>query len=300
MTTTQSTTRTLQVPRATLTYDVRPSNAGATTAALLLIGSPMGAAGFATLGSHFTDRTVVTYDPRGSERSVKADPASASTPEEHADDLHRLIEAVGAGAVDLFASSGGAVNALALVARHPEQVRTLVAHEPPLLGLLPDREAALAAAHDTYATYQRDGFGPSMAKFIVLVQHAGPFSGDWADQPAPDPALFGLPTADDGSRTDVLLGQNLVSCVSFAPDFEALRRASTRVVIAAGGDSAGEPANRAAYAAAERLETSVVVFPSNHAGFLGGEYGQTGQPDAFAAKLREVLASTSHTRAQTG
>src|SRR4029079_15421712 len=101
----------------------------------------MGAAGFATLGSHFPDRTVVTYDPRGAERSVKADPAGPSTPQEHADDLHRLIEALGAGPVDLFATSGGAVNALALVARHPEQVRTLVAHEPPLLTLLPDSAA---------------------------------------------------------------------------------------------------------------------------------------------------------------
>jgi pimeloyl-ACP methyl ester carboxylesterase len=290
MTTTHATTRTLSVPGATLAYDVRPVERRATPeAVLLLIGSPMGAAGFVTLGSHFSDRTVVTYDPRGSERSAKADPVSPSTPEEHADDLHRLIHALGAGPVDLFATSGGAVNGLALVARHPEQVRTLVAHEPPLLGLLPDREAALAAAQDTYATYQRSGFGPGMAKFIMLVQHKGPLPEDWAEQPAPDPGMFGLPVVDDGSRTDVLLGQNLLSCTSYAPDFDALRRASTRVVIAAGEESAGEPANRGAYAAAERLGTRVAVFPSNHAGFLGGEYGQTGKPDGFAARLREVL-----------
>jgi pimeloyl-ACP methyl ester carboxylesterase len=111
---------------------------------LLIIGSPMGAGGFGTLAGHFSDRTVVTYDPRGVERSTKAVPASPSTPEEHADDLHRLIAELDAGPVDLFASSGGAVNALALVATHPEQVRTLVAHEPPLASILPDREGALA------------------------------------------------------------------------------------------------------------------------------------------------------------
>src|SRR5215468_4891926 len=110
-TTAQPTTHTLEVPGATLTYDVRP-NATTTEPVLVLIGSPMGAAGFGSLSSYFTDRTVVTYDPRGSERSVKNDPASASTPEEHADDLHRLIQALGSGPVDLFASSGGAVNAL--------------------------------------------------------------------------------------------------------------------------------------------------------------------------------------------
>ena len=112
--TTQLTTHTLDVPGATLTYDVRDSDAS-TEPILLLIGSPMGAAGFGTLSQHFSDRTVVTYDPRGVERSTKTDPASPVTPEVHADDLHRLIQAIGGGPVDLFASSGGAVIALALV-----------------------------------------------------------------------------------------------------------------------------------------------------------------------------------------
>ncbi len=115
-TTTTPTTATLDVPGATLTYDVRRSESSAAPT-LLLIGSPMGAGGFVTLASHFGDRTVVTYDPRGADRSQKADPTSPSTPEQHADDLHRLITVLGEGPVDLFASSGGAVNALALVAR---------------------------------------------------------------------------------------------------------------------------------------------------------------------------------------
>src|SRR6476659_1389251 len=114
-TTTEPITRTLEVPGATLTYDVRRSEA-TTEPALFLIGSPMGAGGFPTLASHFPDRTIVTYDPRGSERSQKSDPMDASPPQVHADDLHRIIEAAGLGPVDLFASSGGAVNALALVA----------------------------------------------------------------------------------------------------------------------------------------------------------------------------------------
>jgi pimeloyl-ACP methyl ester carboxylesterase len=290
MTTTQSTPHTLNVPGATLAYDIRP-NETSTEPVLLLIGSPMGAAGFGTLASHFTDRTVVTYDPRGADRSAKTDPASPSTPAEHADDLHRLIQALGAGPVDVFASSGGAVNALALVERHPEQVRTLVAHEPPLLQLLPDRDAALAASRDIHDTYMRSGFGAGMAKFIALVQLKGPVPAGWVDQPAPDPAMFGMPTQDDGSRTDVLLGQNMISSTHYEPDFDALRRASTRIVVAAGTESEGELANRGAHAVAERLGRTPVVFPSHHGGFLGGEYGQAGDPDAFAAKLREVLVN---------
>jgi pimeloyl-ACP methyl ester carboxylesterase len=282
-----TTTHTLDVPGATLTYDVGGNDAS-TEPVLLLIGSPMGAAGFGTLSGHFTDRTVVTYDPRGVERSVKADPASPVTPDVHADDLHRLIQAVG-GPVDLFASSGGAVNALALVSRHPEDVRTLVAHEPPLAAVLPDREHAMAATTAVQETYQRDGFGPAMAQFIAIVSHRGPFTAELAAQPAPDPAMFGLPATDDGSRTDPLLGQNIITCTHYEPDFDALASASTQIVLAAGEESEGEMANRGAYAVAERLDTKAVVFPSNHGGFLGGEYGQAGQPDAFAAKLREVL-----------
>ena len=284
------TTRTLEVPGAVLTYDVR-HNEGSTEPPLLMIGSPMGAAGFGTLAQHFTDRTVVTYDPRGVERSTKADPSSESTPDEHADDLHRLIGELGSGPVDLFASSGGAVNALALVARHPEDVRTVVAHEPPAVQVLPDRENAMRANRDIRETYMRDGMGPAMAKFIAIVMHRGPITADYLAQPAPDPAMFGLPTEDDGSRDDVLLGQNLITCTHYELDFDALRAASTRIVIAAGAESDGELANRAAKAVAERLGVEPVIFPSNHAGFLGGEYGQQGDPDAFAAKLREVISA---------
>ena len=110
------------------------------------------------------------------------------------------------GPVDLFASSGGAVNALALVAKHPEQVRTLVAHEPPLASVLPDREGAMAATQAVHDTYQRSGFGAGMAQFIVVVSHKGPITAEFASQPAPDPAMFGMPTEDDGTRTDPLLG----------------------------------------------------------------------------------------------
>ena len=286
---TEPRTHTLDVPGAVLTYDIR-SNDSSTTPILLMIGSPMGAAGFGTLSGYFADRTVVTYDPRGVERSTRTDGATESTPDMHADDLHRLIAALDAGPVDLFASSGGAVNALALVARHPEQVLTLVAHEPPGAQVLPDREEALAAVRDMYETYQQSGLGPAMAKFIVIVSHKGPIPADFADQPAPDPAMFGLPTDDDGSRDDPLLGQNLITCTTYQFDFEALRAASTNIVLAAGAESEGELAHRAAVAVAERLGSTPATFPSGHGGFLGGEYGQTGDPEAFAATLRQVLA----------
>lgn len=283
-------THTLEVPGAVLTYDLRAAEADSPAPTLVLIGSPMGAGGFGTLAGYFTDRMVVTYDPRGVERSVKDDPGSQSTPEQHADDLHRLITELAIGPVDLFASSGGAVNALALVAKHPGDVRTLVAHEPPLAAIVPDRDGALAVCRAVAESYQQRGFGAGMAHFITVVSHQGPMTVEFAAQPGPDPTMFGMPADDDGDRTDALLSQNLITCTHFEPDFDALRSASSRIVLAAGVESAGQLAHRGALAAAERLGRQAVSFPSDHGGFLGGEYGQAGDPDAFAAKLREVLA----------
>ena len=286
---TEPKTHTLDVPGAVLQYDIR-ANDTSTEPVLLLIGSPMGAVGFVTLAGHFPDRTVVTYDPRGAWRSQRTDGATQTTPDEHADDLHRIISALDAGPVDIFASSGGAVNALALVAKHPEQVRTLVAHEPPASQELPDREPILAACTDIRETYLRGGFGPAMAKFIVLVSYEGPLPADYNEQPAPDPAMFGLPAEDDGSRDDPLVGQNIITCNAYQYDFGALGAASTRIVIGAGAQSAAILPGRAAVAVAERLGTSPVTFPGGHNGFLGGEFGSTGEPDTFAATLRTVLA----------
>jgi pimeloyl-ACP methyl ester carboxylesterase len=289
---TEPKTQTLDVPGATLRYDIREAQGESTAPVLMMIGSPMDASGFTTLAEHFRDRTVVTYDPRGVGRSERTDGAKESTPEQHADDLHRVISALGAGPVDLFASSGGAVNALALVARHPEQVRTLVAHEPPAAQVLPDREQALAATANINETYKRDGTGPAMAKFIALTGLKGPIPAEFADQPPPNPADFGLPTEDDGSRDDPLLGQNIVTSTHYEPDFNALRAASTRIVIGAGAESEGEMAHRAALAVAEQLGTEAVIFPSHHGGFLGDEFGMRGDPDAFAVTLRRVLTES--------
>jgi pimeloyl-ACP methyl ester carboxylesterase len=286
--TTDKTTHALDVPGGTITYDVR-ANTSSTKPVLVLIGNPMGASGFPTLASHFTDRTVVTCDPRGVERSTKDDDTSESNPDQHAADVYAVISAVGGGPVDMFASSGGAVTALALVAKHPGDIRTVVAHEPPLASLLPDREAALAANRDIRDTYLRAGKGPAMAKFMKIVMHEGPITADFLAEPDPDPAMFGMSNEDDGSRNDPLVGQNVIGNTHYEPDFDAIRSAPARVVVAVGATSGGTLAHRGGEAVAARLGTSPVVFPSGHGGFQGNEYGMPGEPEAFAAKLREVL-----------
>src|SRR5688500_13093727 len=102
---TEATTGTIDAPGAVLTYDVRPGS-GADKSPLVKVASPMAATGFTTLAGHFTDRTVITYDPRQSERSQLTTDAHP-TPETHADDIHRVVQAtVGFGPVDVLASSG--------------------------------------------------------------------------------------------------------------------------------------------------------------------------------------------------
>jgi len=281
---TEPKTQTLDLPGAAITYDVRGAESDGTRRVLLLIGSPMGASGFTTLAGYFTDRTVVTYDPRGVGRSPRADGVTAATPDEHAEDLHRLISELDAGPVDIFGSSGGAVNGLALVTQHPEDVRRLIAHEPPLATVLPDREEALAVTEDIHETYERDGLGPAMAKFIAFTSVRGPTPPDFRNH-APDPADVGLPTEDDGSRDHPLLGPHMIYASHYEPDFDSLRGASTRIVIAGGAESEGTFPYRGALAVAERLGTEAVIFPSHHGGF-----GQQGDPEAFAATLHRVLA----------
>ena len=288
---TEPETLTLELPGASLRYDVRDADTQSDEPPLLMIGYPMAASGFTSLAEHFRDRTVVTYDPRGVDRSASETLAGDSTQDDRAEDLHRLIAALGGDPVDVFASSGGAVNGLALVAKHPVQVRTLVAHEPPAAALLPDREQALPAIVDIHETYVRDGFGPAMAGFMALTSLKGPVPAGFADQPS-DPAAIGLPTEDDGARDDPMLGWNIIATTHYDFDFDALRAAATRIVIGAGAESEGELAHRAALAVAERLGTEPVIFPSHHGGFLGGEFGWAGDPDAFAPKLREALAGS--------
>ena len=284
------TTHTLDVPGASITYDVW-TGAATDQPPLILIGSPMGAGGFTTLAGHFPDRTVVSYDPRNNgERSPADDPSVPITAEVQADDVHRVIEAVGGGPVDLFGSSGGAIVALALITAHPDDLRVAVAHEPPLASIVPDREHALAANKSIHDAYMAGGFPAGMARFMQVVMHQGPFTPEVVASPAPDPAMFGMPTEDDGKRTDLMLGHSVRWLTSYEPNIAALKAAPTRLVVGVGATSADALAGRGGQALAQRLGTTPTRFPGGHDGFLGGEYGQMGEPDAFAAKLREVLA----------
>jgi pimeloyl-ACP methyl ester carboxylesterase len=284
------TTHKLETTEAGIVYDVHgPLPTADGRPPLLMIGQPMGASGFGTLASLFPDRTVVTYDPRGLGRSTRKDGRVDNAPTVQADDVHAIIEALGAGPVEMFASSGGAVTALALVAAYPDDVTTLVAHEPPLIPVLPDAAAAERARAGVRDAYEARGRSAGMAAFIAMTSWPGEFTDEYFAQPAADPVVFGMPTEDDGSRDDPLLSDRSWAVSSYRPDVDALAAAPTRVVIAVGEESVSTFTGRTSVATADLLGQQAMVFPSHHGGFLGGESGYAGQPEAFARKLGEVL-----------
>jgi len=283
-------THALKTDEADIAYDVhgpRPTADGRPP--LFMIGQPMTAGGFATLASHFPDRTVITYDPRGLGRSPRRDGRVDNSPIVQASDVHAVIQKLDAGPVEVFASSGGAVTALALVADYPDDVVTLVAHEPPLIPVLPDSAAAERARAAVRDAYEAKGSNAGMAAFIAMTSWLGEFTEEYFAQPAPDPAAFGMPTEDDGSRDSPLLSDRSWAISSYRPDVHALAAARTRVVIAVGEESQSTFTGRTSVATAELLGQQATVFPSHHGGFLGGESGYAGQPEAFARKLRDVL-----------
>src|SRR5215208_136084 len=183
-----TTTHILETAEADIAYDVHgPLPTADGRPPLFMIGQPMDASGFATLATYFPDRTVVTYDPRGLGRSVRKDGRIENVPTVQAEDVHAVIEALGAGPVEMFASSGGAVTALALVAAHPGDVTTLVAHEPPMIPVLPDAVAAERAQAGFRDVYEANGWGAGMAAFIAMTSWQGEFTDAYFAHPAPDP-----------------------------------------------------------------------------------------------------------------
>jgi pimeloyl-ACP methyl ester carboxylesterase len=268
----QSRTDTLKVPGATLHYEV----SGAGPVLLLIPGGPADAGAFAPIRGELSGRyTVVTYDPRGLSRSSLDGEPQDTTAQTFADDAHRLLTAIGTEPAYVLGSSGGALVGLELISRHPERVRALVAHEPPLTRLLDDADEHAKFAREVYDTYRSEGVGPAMGKFLAS---AG------LDQDPPQP-LAGPPPemAEAMARMqgnfDFFLGHMFLALGDYTPDISRLR--SLPIAVAVGEASEGQLAYRAAVALAERLGKEPVVFPG----------GFNSHPEAFAGRPNAVLGT---------
>jgi pimeloyl-ACP methyl ester carboxylesterase len=264
----------LDVPGARLYYEVRGRGP-----VLVLVGAPMDAAAFAPLADLLAaEHTVLTTDPRGIRRSSVTDPDADSTPELRADDLSRLLTHLDAGPAAVLGSSGGAVSALALAQAHPERVHTVVAHEPPLDRLLPDREQICARTDEMVARYLGGDVIGAWTEFFALADIALPpglveewFGGDRDPQVVADERFW--------------FAHEMRPSTRWEPDLAALRGGPTRVVVGIGAESTGQLCDRTSSALAAGLGTEPVRFPGDHTGFVG-------DPAAFADRLRAVLAGS--------
>ncbi|SEP94868.1 Pimeloyl-ACP methyl ester carboxylesterase [Streptomyces sp. yr375] len=273
----------LKVPGATLRYETRGSGP-----VLLLIPGGAGDAGlYAGLAPEVAGRyTVVSYDPRGLSRSPLDGPADAPRADEDvrvwSDDARRLLDLLSPDeeAVVLGCSSG-AVVAVDLLARHPERLRHVVAHEPPLLELLPDPAPHRALFAEVREILHTEGAGAAMTRL-------GEGLADGAVRPEPaqptqlPPGIREM-AARMHANLPVFLGRMLVPFSSTVPDLDALRAVSHKLVPAAGRDSRRQlPLYGPAARLAELLGRALVEFP-------GGHLAAVESPKEFAARLLTVL-----------
>jgi pimeloyl-ACP methyl ester carboxylesterase len=265
------TAATLDVPGATLYYEVRGRGP-----AVLLAGAPMNADAFAPLADLLAaDHTVLTADPRGISRSTVDDRDRDSTPEMRADDLAALLTHLDAGPAVALGSSGGAITVLALAQAHPGLVHTVIPHEPPLDQLLPDREALLAATEDMIASYLAGDVFGAWKQFMAV-----------ANIQMPDFVIEQMFLSDRSPRTvadeHFQYAHMLRPGVRWIPDLDALRAGGVRVVPGIGEQSSGQLCDRATRALATGLGIEPAMFPGGHIGFVE-------DPAAFEARLRAVL-----------
>jgi pimeloyl-ACP methyl ester carboxylesterase len=271
-------TRTLKLPGATIHYEV----AGTGPVLLCIPGGPTDAGMYADFLELLSDRyTVVAYDPRGHSRSP-LDGAPVDIPVSvHADDAAALLRAVTDEPACVFGSSGGGTIGLELVTRHPELVRTFVAHEAPVMELLPDAARFRAIFTDIYETYKSDGVFAAMAKFGPVVEEGGPKYSEEMAQSEPTPADQEM-GARMGANFELFIAHEIRQVAGYVPDVDALKKVSTRIVSVAGELSGEQAARRSAIALAERLGIDVTPMPGSHGG-----WGSDRQ--VFADRLHDIL-----------
>jgi pimeloyl-ACP methyl ester carboxylesterase len=270
-------TNTLKVPGASLHYEVR----GSGRVLLFMPGGPADAASFRNIAERLApDFTVVTYDPRGLSHSPLEGPLDDSQIVQiFADDVHRLLAAVTKDKGDVFASSGGATISLELAARHPEQLKTLVAHEIPSPAVLPEPARRRAEMDDIVETYRASGLGPTMQKFMAHTGIRGGGPPPQQGEPTPEQKEA---MANMMRNMDFWFRHYFHAIAAYEPDFEALMKSPVRIVSAVGNDSRGELAYEGGVGLAKRLGSEAVVFP-------GGHGGADSHAPEFAEQLKKVL-----------
>lgn len=269
---------TLRVPGATLYYETR----GSGPVLLALPGGGGDANGFdemaALLAPHFT---VVAVDARGYSRST----LDSGAPEtQHvrvqSDDAYRLLSHLTGEPAYVVGGSAGAIVGLDLLARHPERIRALVAHDPPCFAVLPDAAEQRAFVEEVYTLARTEGLPAAAARFAAGI---GP-----AMKPTPAPSDMTPAQAAMWARlavnAPIMLEYELREFTSYTPDYAALAGVRDRLVLGVGRESRHLLPSRPAAEIAARLGLSVTEFPGMH-------NGMRTEAEEFASRLLELLVS---------
>ena len=163
-----------------------------------------------------------------------------------------------------------------------ELVRTYVAHEPPLVQLLPEGDERRKDGQAIYDTYLEEGAGAAMEQFMST---AGLDEALEVEMSPEAQEFMAQQMASMEQNLDFFFAHYLLPITGYMPDFAALQESSSTVLVGVGEASVGQETYDTALALAERLGTEAVVFPGDH-------IGMATHPEAFAEKLHDVLRAS--------
>ncbi|MGO4789269.1 alpha/beta fold hydrolase [Paenibacillus sp. 2KB_20] len=248
---------------------------------LLMIYGGSGDAGFFSYVADILadEYQVITYDRRGNSRSTRNDPIYFEVSQQ-ARDAVAVLKAVGHQSAYVFGSSGGAIFALEMATRHPQSVKAMVIHEPPVIRVLPDAEKWQRFFANVYRTSFR--FGVQMASFRFNLSLSIPFS-----------AYKSVPKdfqkrATEANNESFFIRHDMIPSVSYMPDIERIKQNGVKMIAAAGKMTLEKKKyyGRTVPILAEMLNCEMVTFPGHHLSFFD-------MPQEWAAELRDVLHRVS-------
>ncbi len=205
--------------------------------------------------------TVVAIDARGYSRSTldRVAPTQQSV-EVQSDDAHRLLRQLTDEPAYVLGGSNGAIVGLDLLARHPDRIAWLIAHEPPCFAVLPDAADQRAFVEEVYTLARTEGMSAASARFLTGIGGAM----------KPAPAELTPHTAAMWERLSangpIMMEYELREFTSYIPDYTALAAARERLVLGVGRETGDQLPARPAARIAAHINLETTEFPGMHNG----------------------------------